>query len=55
MSEFASLKEYRKAYYQKNKQQLNAKTCEKVACDICNKQIVKKYVNKHKETPKCKL
>jgi len=42
-------KEYHKEYYQKKKEELY----KKVKCDLCNTEVNKKYLSRHKKTNKC--
>lgn len=43
------LKEKDKEYYQKNKEEL----CKKVKCDLCNTEVNKQCLTRHKKSKKC--
>lgn len=46
-------KEYRKEYYEKNKQKyLNAAKI-KVECDVCECQVIRCKLSRHKKSKKC--
>jgi hypothetical protein len=45
--------EYRKEYYQKNKDKLAAKLSAKEECVYCHKEITHQYMQKHQKTARC--
>jgi hypothetical protein len=46
-------KEYLKEYYQKNKQRINNKACEKTQCPYCFRTVCKKALDKHISSKLC--
>ena len=46
-------KEYLKEYYQKNKQRINSKACEKVQCVFCLRNVCKGALEKHLKSNLC--
>ena len=45
---------YKNEYYQNNKEKISEKNRETIECDICKSIVVKRNLNRHKETIKCK-
>ena len=46
-------KEYRKEYYEKNKQKIIEQMKTEVQCEICHEKIRKCRINRHQKTKKC--
>lgn len=47
-------KEYRKAYYEKNKKKIQETMNKEIECDVCHKKIKQCRLNRHQQTKKCK-
>jgi hypothetical protein len=50
----AKMRAYNKKYYEQNKEQLTEEKKEKVCCEICNQEVSKFHLPKHKQTFKCR-
>jgi late competence protein required for DNA uptake (superfamily II DNA/RNA helicase) len=46
--------EWKKAYYEKNKDIIAKRNKEKLMCDCCGKEISRGQMTKHKATPYCR-
>lgn len=54
LSKKEALKQYNATYYNKNKEKLISKLCEKVECNICGRTITMNNLKLHKRKPICK-
>jgi hypothetical protein len=46
-------KNYNKEYYQKNKEIILRKACQKVECEFCQRSIIAYNLKKHQRLPIC--
>jgi hypothetical protein len=47
-------KEYNKLYYERNKESIIQKACQKVECQFCKRQVIAYNLLKHYELPICR-
>ncbi len=47
-------KEYNKKYYTSNKTTIINKACEKIACEICGRKVIRNNLIKHYKSNLCK-
>ena len=52
-TEIIKNKQYKKDYYETNKEIIAEKAKQKVVCERCGCEIVKSYLKKHQQSPKC--
>ena len=45
---------YQKEYYKKNRDKLIAYNCEKVKCELCDREVCKNRIKLHYKTALCK-
>jgi hypothetical protein len=45
--------EYQKEYYRKHKTDLLSSACSKVKCTLCDREVIKNNINKHKLSKIC--